>query len=418
MHGTRVPGFAHHEDKVRMICEAGFTWELRHQWPIPIHLVILTLATAFGLVVWTLIHERLSVRKRIALALIRLTALAIPFLMLGNWSVSHFETELPDLLLLFDNSLSMRLPDGTESNRTRIATARSLLNDDPGNLEALRAAYRVRTYEAGKSLIAMSAPEVELGSLEGSSNESRLGENLLAASQNQRGKATAAIVLFSDGINTAGVDLEVAARQLRNQGIPLYCVGLGTSDPPPELSIDELRFDRRVFLGDQVSIDVVVESALPKPQQGVIRIENMKTGRTLAERTSEFPASQNRATLEFMVPANESGQLDLRASIEPIPGEIYTQNNSKRFSIVVSDDAINVLLVAQRPSYEFRFLKHLFERAKGQGRAGVNLVNLTSVLQDADPRYAEQDRAALGIAARKTRRLGSLGCSCSMRRRC
>ncbi|MEZ6087664.1 MAG: hypothetical protein R3C05_06495 [Pirellulaceae bacterium] len=109
---------------------------------------------------------------------------------------------------------------------------------------------------------------------------------------------------------------------------------------------------------------------------------------------SELPSPPiPRVNIPLPFAATRSGLQNLEVVVEPLAGEVFDGNNRRRFSILVRDDPIGVLLIADQPSYEFRYLKHLLERARGKASDSENLVvDLVSVLQSGDPRYAQQDR--------------------------
>src|SRR4029079_19426141 len=69
------------------------------------------------------------------------------------------------------------------------------------------------------------------------------------------------------------------------------------------------------------------------------------------------------------------------------PKEANVNNNSELRRVTVRDEKIRVLLADFLPRWEFRELKALLEREK--------TFELKTVLQDADPEYAQEDLSAL-----------------------
>jgi hypothetical protein len=74
--------------------------------------------------------------------------------------------------------------------------------------------------------------------------------------------------------------------------------------------------------------------------------------------------------------------------------EANIANNRANFQIQVRDTSIPVLLVQRYPSYEFRFLKHLLERTRQIAHPDRKAFALTSVLEEGDNDYVEQDPSA------------------------
>ena len=67
--------------------------------------------------------------------------------------------------------------------------------------------------------------------------------------------------------------------------------------------------------------------------------------------------------------------------------ELNADNNTLTHELTVRDQQVRVLLANSGPSYEFRYLKHLFERD--------STVELDSFLQEADADYASADPSAV-----------------------
>ena len=47
--------------------------------------------------------------------------------------------------------------------------------------------------------------------------------------------------------------------------------------------------------------------------------------------------------------------------IDPVEGELFPNNNEWDFDTAVSDDRTNVLIIDDRPRWEFRYLRNLFD---------------------------------------------------------
>ncbi|QDV71787.1 hypothetical protein Poly24_55270 [Rosistilla carotiformis] len=389
-----------------MIFAADTRWEFQHAWPLPAWAMVLLFVAVAGWMTWLLIRQRLAWQRVLGLSVLRLSAVALLFGMLGGWRLSFFETELPDLILLVDDSASMQLPSGDsagEAGIDRLTRARDLLAE-PGRLETLGERYRLKLLAISDQMRPVDA----LQDLQAQGLSSRLGDGLLQIANAQRGRSTAAIVLLSDGVVTEGVALRVAADQLASQNIPLWTVGIGGEQSPPELAIDEVIADDHAFLGDEVQVRVLLRGSAPPGSEVAVELRDRDSEAVLDRRQVRMEAASTRTVVPLRFSANRPGPWNLEVVAPPIAGEIFTDNNRKPMRVVVRDEPIGVLLIAQQPSYEFRFLKHLLERAQGQGAAAENLIRLTSVLQDGDPRYAEQDRSAATLPPVKASDLQAL----------
>ncbi len=103
-----------------------------------------------------------------------------------------------------------------------------------------------------------------------------------------------------------------------------------------------------------------------------------------------------RATVSLRTTLGKSGTHALRLQATPLKGEMNVANNELPLQVAVREEPLKLLLIAGTPNYEFRFLKHLLERSTGPD-VNKPWLTLTSVLQEGDPRYADQDRSAVRL---------------------
>jgi hypothetical protein len=321
--------------------------------------------------------------------------------MLGGWKLARHEVDLPDLLFLLDASKSMTLPsDQPESRsvRNRWESTTDLLSGDDGRwLRDLAEQYRLRFTIVGDQTVAIpgsidSLAET-LATIAPDGEQSRLGTALVRAAEGQRGRSTAAIVLISDGINTDGTTLAEAAGPIASQRLPVFAVRTGNIEPPPAVELSELVAERTAMIGDQVRVMARLRWRGTDGRSITLRMTDSDDGRLLAEQTVTTTADQGTTAALLMFTAEQAGLRRLRVSADPLPEELTTADNVAETTVEVRDESFRVLLVQGGPSYEFRFLKHLLERATSRDGSRP-LVELTSVLQRGDPRYADQDRAA------------------------
>ncbi len=66
---------------------------------------------------------------------------------------------------------------------------------------------------------------------------------------------TGAVLLVSDGRQTAGGDPTLAARALAAKGIPVWCLAVGDANPPRDAVVAELRGPQEVFKGETVRLE-------------------------------------------------------------------------------------------------------------------------------------------------------------------
>lgn len=387
----------------------GVTWQLESAWPIaPLWVIVGSVITIALLAAlhwrWRIQSDVLAEEGRwyrgVILWSFRAFAIVVLAWMLGGWRLARFETDLPDLVMLLDNSASMQLAasDSASTNEQRRwdAAKSFLLTRDGDSLKRLANDYRLRAFLVANDRLLLPTQWDEMfariQSEEAQGTESRLGDHLEAIVRSQRGRSTAAMVLISDGVVTNGQSLENAAREIAGSRIPVFAVRVGNTDPPPQVAITELVADPTAMVGDTVSVMARISWTGAAGEALRVKLMDQATESVLAEQT--IAGSDRGATvsvLNFL--ATETGVRQLRVEVAPLVGEVTLEDNQEQVVVEVRDESFRVLLVQGGPSYEFRFLKHLLERATN--RAGTRpLVELTSVLQRGDARYADQDRSA------------------------
>ena len=213
----------------------GTAWGIEWAWPLPPWATLLFAALAAAFVAAMYLRQRRGVsrRYRIMLAAVRLGLIALVLLMIAQVTLSLRRTGLPCAVVLVDDSLSMTIVDHygdkprrvleTRLNRggqggaelSRWNLARTLLTEDDGALvRGISKGHKLRTYfltgvrPCRQQDVAGIVEEIRSSAPRGETT--RLGGGVRAVLDQLRGTSPAAIVVFSDGINTDGPSLAEA----------------------------------------------------------------------------------------------------------------------------------------------------------------------------------------------------------------
>lgn len=392
---------------------------LQVNWPLPLALVLVLYAAFLALAVWLYSSERGNCSRwlRGVMAVLRFSLLVLVVWMLAGWNWLRVRTEPPELVIAVDVSESMQTNDGSSSatvstsvagnsstQTTRLQRAQQLLRLSDAQLADLNSRYHLRLYAVAddalqvNSQIAVAQEDLarlaDSNALDFKKNASRLGDSLSRIVQRQAGRGTAAIVFFSDGITTSGSSLSDAAERARRAAIPIQAITLGRQSAQPDLRVTDLLCEDRVYLGDRVTIDATIAASDVQDQSATLNLIDAGTGKVLAQKSVRASSAQSQQTVQLEFIPDKPGELKLKVSLEPLPGEINTANNSIEHPIVVENRTIRVLLVFGNPSYEFRFLKHFLERSTENSENKSASFELKSVLQDGDLDYVLQDSSA------------------------
>lgn len=394
----------------------GAVWQLDSKWSWAPWATLLLVLIAVG---WTIaLYSRESGNAgrayRSILAALRLAVLAIVLIMLAQWAISFLLTGPPALALVIDHSASMSITDhyndsSVESQLNQRLAANGLTSLSRLNLAKLFAGqnngqvvsklannYRLFVYtvddDIGRLPPAQTPAEIisSIDSLTAngpSSQATRLGDALERVLTDARGNPPVAAILLTDGVVTKGTSLDDAAHDLRNAGVPLFAVGLGSPEPPRDIELADVLVDDAVFVNDVIRFEAQVKATGLTGQPAKIILRRTGIDQPLQEQTVTLPASGKTLTVELMDRPTAAGQAEYIIEIVPRGDETNKNNNRLSRAVSIRDEKIRVLMAYGYPSYEFRFVKSLLDRDP--------TVKLSSYLQDADPEYAEQDKTAV-----------------------
>ena len=227
---------------------------------------------------------------------------------------------------------------------------------------------------------------------------SRLGDGVQAAIKAFRGGSLTAIIMFTDGVTTAGDDLPKAAREASRAGVPLFFVGMGDARETPDLALTDLQAEDVVTKGDKLAFAarLTARGSIPGEPLPVILYE--KQGDKLIERGRVMVTpdpSGNPVPVKIAHTPNEVGEKVFVLEVPSQPGEADTANNRVERTVLVTDSRrVRVLYVEGTTRYEFRFVKVLLER-ESERIAGNKSIDLKTVLLDSSRGWAETDKSAL-----------------------
>ncbi len=398
----------------------GRLWTLEWTPPCPyattITLLLILIAVVYVGVIYFL-ERGGTTWQRIVLPLLRLGLFALVLFMLFQPTLSRVRSVLPDVVVLLDDSQSMSVVDQYDNERIRAALERRLeeidlpelsrvnlvksilLEKDGRLLSELDKRYNLKVFRVGDSLRTLAgetiSPLQATSELASSDSASRLGKCLRDVLQKQRGRPTAAVVVLTDGITTEGQSLAEVAETARRKNLPLYIAGLGNDQPLRDVWVSDLLVDHVVFVGDIVSFRFKISSNgfEGRPIEVLLREKGQK--KVLARTTIKAGPDGVRQSGQITYRPEKQGEFDYEVMIVSHEGESKTDNNSQNQLVRVRDDTIRVLLVQAYPSHEFLFLKRALARQlKAAGGETAKAIELTTVLQEADPENAEQDENA------------------------
>ena len=214
-----------------------------------------------------------------------------------------------------------------------------------------------------------------------------------------RGTPPSAIVVISDGITTTtdADRLTAAAEYARSKAVPVYTVGVGNEEPLRDLALFDTLVDDVAFVDDPINFTSKLKATGFNGKQAEVVLKQAGSDKVLSRQEIAIASDSEPIKLELTYTPTAIGEFDYVFEVKPLPKEFRLDNNREVRHVSVRKEKIRVLLVDSVPRYEFRYLKNLLERDK--------TVELTTVLQEADPEYSEEDLTAKAQLSRQERGL-------------
>jgi hypothetical protein len=230
---------------------------------------------------------------------------------------------------------------------------------------------------------------------------SQLGNGVSGILKTFRGGSLTAIVMFTDGVTTAGEDLTSAARSAARAGVPLHLVGVGDAAEPPDLILSDLRAEEVVRVNDRLVIEARISAKGPgMPDSVPVTLSEMKNGvpAELAREVVRLDARGKPVKVRFVHQPKEAGEktfiIEVPKAARP-PEDVEPGNDRLEHRVFVAEaKRLRVLLVEDYPRYDYRYIKSLFERESDQVR-GNKSIDVYSYLLSAHPDHPKQDRTSI-----------------------
>jgi hypothetical protein len=410
-----------------------WSWVTRPPWPEgwPLWLACLVGAILAASLIGSYHREgaALSRGRRLTLCGLRLAAIAIALFLWSQPTLLVARTGLAPVAVLLDTSASMGLRDFPPASGRKTAAPQSLpkgavprrdsANDladgarrwdrvaealaaDNGQvLRRLLEQHPLRIYQFSEQAAAVGPPHITtaaqleealaaVGRLEPVGEQTRPAEAVRQVLAELRGLAPTALVVFTDGIaSESDADrLSTVADLVRRRGVQLIVVPVGSDESVRDLQLLDVVMDDVAFVGDPVIVSGKIKTTgVPA---STLRVDIRREGMEPPIAQQQLPVRGDGGTVRFeqAVVPSEPGEWNLTIEVVPLPGEVQKDNNRERRRLSIRDEKQRVLLVESSPRYEFRYLKQWCEREKS--------IDLKTLLIEADPEYAQEDRTAIG----------------------
>jgi len=290
-------------------------------------------------------------RDRVVLTALRMAALALVLFCLFRPTLV-VRAAVPQqnvVAVLLDDSRSMQIPDWNGQPRGSYLTEQFGAPDSP-LIQALSDRFLVRVFR-----FSSTAGRLESASdLNFSGSQTRLAAALDGAREELDGLPVSGIVLVSDGADTSDASMGDALLGLKAQQLPVYTVGVGSTQLPRDIQIDRVNTPRVALKDASLLVDVTVTQTGYAGSTVTIYVED--EGRIVGSEELLLPIDGRPATVQVRAAALEAGPRLFKFRVAPLADEMITQNNVRETLINVRDNREKILYFEGEPRFEMKFL--------------------------------------------------------------
>lgn len=226
-------------------------------------------------------------------------------------------------------------------------------------LTALRGEYDVRTLQFGRTVREAEGPGGSAPDDAPWRSRTDITTALEYVKANWTPGSLAGVILLTDARHNGPRPPDGVARALGLQGAPVSTVLAGSRRGMRDAAIAGVAHPQTVFLGDHLRVDCDVRITGMRGE--MVTVQLLRDGREVASRILEPDTDAFRQTVRLSDLPETAGVHSWEVRIAELPDEQFDRNNWWGFEAAVSDDRIHVLLVDERPRWEFRYLRNLFE---------------------------------------------------------
>ena len=256
--------------------------------------------------------------------------------------------------VIVDVSDSMLLPDGPQG-QIRLEQAKQLLyGPESGILPSIDDIFKVRLYSFASSVTRVDSIYQAVPA-----HKTDLAAALDRVRVDFRGLPLTGIVLLTDGNTTNRLESLNHADILRDQGIGLHVLGIGSATFSTERELLEVIAHKG--LGEQAGTELEVKIRSFSPEPDPARIIVYDGDVEVFSEPVRLKGDGLVDQLEFFFEPPSDGAREYRITLEAATNELNTRNNSLPLLVDTRTDTLRVLYFEGHLRQEYKFIKRALE---------------------------------------------------------
>ena len=345
-------------------------------------------ATLSCVVVWTYLDARWPARFELPMLMKTSRLLLVGvlgFVLLEPTHSGEEETvQQRQVIVLWDRSESMQLPIGGSIGKTELTLEDSTAGDNAAGPDInvsreavarkvlwdgyhkqsplfadLQAGYQVQLYEFAAS------PRLEKDATKKSdppqshwSSTTDLTAALQRSLADVPANELSGVIVLTDGCDRSPLPHNAVVAGLSRQNIPVHSIVIGDQSAIKDIEVAMVHAASQVLVGDQVTVRATIKADRLSGHTATVRF--LRDGEVLETKLLQIPGDHFRTAMDFNDEPQQNAFHQYAVEIDPLEDEAIVQNNRSTANVWVTNDRLRLLIVEQRPRWEFRYLKNLF----------------------------------------------------------
>ncbi len=321
--------------------------------------ITLFVLAGFLVLAWLTWHRSEYSRRTLLVEILRVALVVLACLTILQPEIRT--TVNPDIkqtiAVLIDESKSMQTADvaitdseGKPAAITRAEFVEQRVNEELWNELGENSSVVVESFARPDE----SSPEA--------TNSSGTNINSAITTALERNENLRAVVMLGDGDwNLGGNPIQAGASMLA-RGVPFFGVRVGSDQRLPDIEITAASAPAFGIVGDKMQISFTIRNSMTEAVDVVITLA--EGGGRPVNKTITLPALRETSDSLFWTPTNE-GETTLTLDVPVQPGELLTENNTRKLKVSARKESIKVLVIDSLPRWEYRFIRNALYRDPG-----------------------------------------------------
>lgn len=329
----------------------SFAINISGYWYILIFAIIIAIAISYFYYRRTV--PELPAGKRYLLFFLRSMALSLLIFVLFEPIYTNIisQTQPPKLVVLLDNSISLKIKDGKYDRKKIYKQVLDKLN--------LKNAFEdIETVAFDVSFKFLSIPDFDSLSFDGEATN--ISKAVKYVGNSIQDKNIQAVILITDGAFNAGANPLYIAEQTAK---PFYIVGIGDTTEPKDVSVHSVITNSIVSVNSIAPVNVQIAVNGYKDKE--LNVSLLDNSKPVSNQKIKIHSDNEKPNLTFEYDAKIPGIHKLTIKTQPLKDEITLKNNSQSEFIEVSSDKKKIIILAGAPGPDLSFITKTLKQDKG-----------------------------------------------------